>query len=599
MCFRSSAVLSVYLCRRLTNCVAEDTHTHTCPRTSLVDRCPPVKTFLYRIHMKKNTEEASPRPLSHEHPPLCHPTRDSFPPFAARLSNGVHRTVSKHRAPVECATSIYSPRPSHSRVPLHSPPNRRPVVLLITMPSSAGPMSAQDMATVHAEKTWDKATRQRLEKVYGDNRSAEGKVVLLTRPASKAWVCPLCKKWSVDIRGVCEHCLALEPSARPSSSKTADATQLLPGVSQDEGVHLVTTRTGRVYRYFCEPIVPPAPIDSERSGNTLGADDDVYDEEPTCDVGGGYRRGSSAEIDEGGDCKDTEHFPEEEASPPNGKLSARSAFTHFVCIPIGKLPDVRPSAEALMTEIGALQLRVKETQDGGVSGRKSGKRTTAAGGAAVAGEDKSSEANAQDRVETSRVTHLTTELASPAAKLHITLLLLTLRTPKDVDSAKELLGVFEQRWAMRKASLMPSSTGNNCRISLRGLHVMPDRRSQKICPTRASVVYMGLADDASTRLVQAVQNTVHECMDELIHDRVEAARCKERLHMTVLNKKWRKAAEKQPFDATAVLDKFFAASVGTGPHHADPIPLQFLELCRLGATDPATGTYFVDGTAKL
>lgn len=573
---------------------------------------------------------------------------------------------------------------------------------LIAPPSSVAPMSKEDIALVKAEKSVDARTREQLVKVYGDSRGAHSQRIALTRPVFKSWKCPVCGKQSQDIRHVCEYCLAPEPG---SGAGAGAASVRRPGTSEDDAVSLLHTKTtGRSYRIITEPVVPSNALERAALGAAglvrRGGDGDedpdsgvgdVYEDEPGCGPGGRSMAAEGEGFDtapavESALVKPPTSAEKPKPAPPPAAAAAAAAasgaattvageasvkkaakkekgpdFTHFIAIPIGKLPEANASAEALLTELREfLAAREDPTAARPPRRRKKGKKDSAPATAdtdekknaedtaAVAEEEEEHEEKGEEeekdgeadgsrpssppptagegakgtaQVPATATSHLSTSLVAKTPRLHFTLLLLTLPTPADVRFAGELLEAFGKEWQKLKASILADEASPLAKcftsgaaqkegsgaasrqrplVSVGGMHVMPTGKdNKKVEMKRATVVYMGFKDEASQQLVTRLQKLLHDTFNEIILDHEEAERSRAVLHMTILNKKWQRRGSSRAFDATEVMERFAEASIGAGEDGHDPIPLEVVELNRLGKIDEENTTYIVDASVAL
>ncbi|TPP52235.1 AKAP7 2'5' RNA ligase-like domain family protein [Leishmania donovani] len=466
---------------------------------------------------------------------------------------------------------------------------------LIAPASSVQPMTEEDFAVVQAEKRVDAATREQLVNVYGDSRAPHGRRVALTRPPKREWRCAACGKRSADIRHVCAFCLSPEPgyssniaASRPrNAGGPAVADKVVgpltcvqrPGTCEDADVRLLqVSLTNRTYRVFTEPhtsAAKPRAAASHRSA--AGADSAtarpaveevdevmVWDDEPNCGDRGTGESCSAGDDEGGSECDDEgvpSPAPHTQRRPPRAE-KVNGGFTHFVSIPFGKLPAVAANATSILADLRSF-------------------------------------------------------LVTGTAKLHMTLLLLTLPRREDVEFAKELLhGPFASAWAATKekwaaskdttyalsgdASLAPVHRHPLVRLG-GGLQVMrTGRQNEFYHPEKASVVYMGIDNAAGLATVQQLQRVLHESLAELIHDPEEAEKSRRVLHVTIMDKKWRKGrAASRPFDARPIMEAFQEAAIGAGEDGRQLFEIPELELCSLRRQDPESGTYLAETTVKI
>lgn len=531
---------------------------------------------------------------------------------------------------------------------------------LIAPPSSVQPMTKEDVAVVQAEKRVDAATREQLVKVYGDSRDPHSRTIELTRPPHRSWMCTSCGKVSTDIRHLCGYCLCPEPGycvnerakaakakaeagmdARLTAAEVARSSSSgddvrRPGTNNDADVQLLhISSTKRTYRLFTEPHVPTTASyakasqltakmhEEEEEGVMDEMDmkegdedkvDDVWDDEPDCGEGQSCRPGSGGGCNKCGSSGEaataasTGARPEAERRPPNEE-KVDGGFTHFVSIPLGKLPAITANADRVLEDLRSF-----------VGGADSHAEAEEENGE---GEDRNGAAASRSAA--------TPDLVTSTAKLHVTLLMLTLPRREDVEFAKELLqGPFAAAWAAVKekavAALQQSENnrGNSSGASssslllsgdtsiaparrhplLRlggGLQVMKTGNDNELYqPQKASVVYMGVDDPRALATVQQLQQVLHDSFAELIHDADEAERSRRVLHVTLMNKKWRKArGAPRPFDARPIVEVFQDAVIGAGDDGKQFFEIPELELCSLRRLDAETGTYFAEAVVKI
>ncbi|KAG5478235.1 hypothetical protein CUR178_04950 [Leishmania enriettii] len=481
----------------------------------------------------------------------------------------------------------------------------------VSPPSSVQPMTKEDVAVVQAEKRVDAATREQLVKVYGDSRGPHGRRIALTRPPKREWKCTACGRQSTDIRHVCAFCLSPEPgysnhaiasrarhAGGPADSERA-AARIAPvqrrGTCEDAGVRLFqASLTQRTYRVFTESHIRAAKPRTAASHHGAAASESAtagqaneevdgemgWDDEPNC--GGRAIDGSCRPDDHGGGGEDDEEgvlrpTPDAQRHLPGAEKASRG-FTHFVSIPFGKLPAVTANATSVLEDLRSF---VAAKYDGSAQ---------------------------QEHA---------LELVTSTVKLHMTLLLLTLPRREDVELAKELLhGSFASAWAAVKekwaasedtayalsggASIAPAHRHPLVRLGT-GLQVMrAGRQNELYRPEKASVVYMGVDDAAGLATVQQLQRVLHESLAELILDPEEAERSRRVLHVTVMDKKWRKGlAARRTFDARPIIEAFSEATIGAGEDGRQLFEIPELELCSLRQRDPESGTYLVEATVKI
>ncbi|CBZ34497.1 hypothetical protein, conserved [Leishmania donovani] len=505
---------------------------------------------------------------------------------------------------------------------------------LIAPASSVQPMTEEDFAVVQAEKRVDAATREQLVNVYGDSRAPHGRRVALTRPPKREWRCAACGKRSADIRHVCAFCLSPEPgyssniaASRPrNAGGPAVADKVVgpltcvqrPGTCEDADVRLLqVSLTNRTYRVFTEPhtsAAKPRAAASHRSA--AGADSAtarpaveevdevmVWDDEPNCGDRGTGESCSAGDDEGGSECDDEgvpSPAPHTQRRPPRAE-KVNGGFTHFVSIPFGKLPAVAANATSILADLRSF-VAAKYAE------------SAQQGSAAAAGEAAGPGGTAASSFSKSAVA---SELVTGTAKLHMTLLLLTLPRREDVEFAKELLhGPFASAWAATKekwaaskdttyalsgdASLAPVHRHPLVRLG-GGLQVMrTGRQNEFYHPEKASVVYMGIDNAAGLATVQQLQRVLHESLAELIHDPEEAEKSRRVLHVTIMDKKWRKGrAASRPFDARPIMEAFQEAAIGAGEDGRQLFEIPELELCSLRRQDPESGTYLAETTVKI
>lgn len=487
---------------------------------------------------------------------------------------------------------------------------------------------------VQAEKRVDAAAREQLVKVYGDSRDPHGRRIALTRPPRREWKCTACGQQSSDIRHVCAFCLSPEPgysthiaASRPrNAGGPAVADKVVapltcvqrPGTCKDAGVRLLqVSLTNRTYRVFTEPHTPPAkPRAAALHRSAAGADtatagpaveevdeDMVWDDVPDC---GDRATGESCSPgdDEGGSEYGEEGVPSPASNTQRRQPRAEKVsggFTHFVSIPVGKLPAVAANATSVLADLRSF---VAAKYD----------ELTQRGGAAAAGEAAGPGGTAASSFSKSAAT---SELVTGTAKLHMTLLLLTLPRREDVELAKELLhGPFASAWAATKEKWAASkdtayALSGDASLALvhrhpllrlgGGLQVMRTGRENEFYhPEKASVVYMGIDNATGLATVQQLQRVLHESLAELIHDPGEAEKSRRVLHVTIMDKKWRKGrAASRPFDARPILEAFQEAAIGAGEDGKQLFEIPELELCSMRRQDPESGTYLAETTVKI
>ncbi|RNF20669.1 uncharacterized protein Tco025E_03696 [Trypanosoma conorhini] len=230
-----------------------------------------------------------------------------------------------------------------------------------------------------------------------------------------------------------------------------------------------------------------------------------------------------------------------------------TVYTHFVSLPIGKLSAVRPSATLLLQ---AMKQRCLDP-----------------------------------------AARVTDDIFTTAQRMHLTLLMLSLPTQTEVALAKACMEALEKRigqWQETCGAKAVDTGNDKCgalQIHLCGLHVMK-RRGRDV--KKADVLYMGLADAASTALVTKLQQLVQESFAELTMNDPCGKERSGLLHITLLNNKWRGGEAAQggrgaagappprvPFDATRILQEFGHATLrGGGTDGA--IALECIELNALG-----------------
>ncbi|ORC86843.1 uncharacterized protein TM35_000251390 [Trypanosoma theileri] len=401
-----------------------------------------------------------------------------------------------------------------------------------------GAMTREEINAVRREKEFDYKTRKQLEARYGVGSTRSGGNKRLTR--AKAWRCSVCGQMSVDARHVCGSCLAVEPGVvgitpgnnsknrQKSTSNRNDSllryTAKETGVSEDPMMGILSLAHGRSYR-IATPAAAAAVV--LRASSTKGKtpaerntliDTDEYDEEeeellvpaPTTST------------------KEEEEERKAEVVVRNSEVRPRHTvpYTHFISLPIGKLPAVRPHAAALLEEM---------------------KRRC---------------------INTGTNTMVTEDIFTTAPRMHITLLLLSLTTEEAVKLAVERMQILQEKVREWKIS---TQQNKRPQVRLGGLHVMKGRgRNEK----KAEVLYMGLADDESTAIVSSLQKIVHECFAELTMSDPSAVEDSKLLHMTLMNTKWRKDNStnsnskakmkwqpRVPFDASYILQEFADASL--------------------------------------
>ncbi|AIN98737.1 hypothetical protein LPMP_241040 [Leishmania panamensis] len=504
---------------------------------------------------------------------------------------------------------------------------------LIMPPSSAQPMTKEDVAVVQAEKRVDAATREQLVKVYGDSRGLHGRRIALTRPPKREWKCTACGKQSNDIRHVCAYCLSPEPgysnnsaTSRPrhaggpaKTEKVAGPRSFVqrPGTCKDAGVRLMqTSLTKRTYRVFTESHIPaakPRAAASHRSATSAnpaiaelavekGDEDMSWDDEPNCsDRATGGPCSPGEEGDSSDDDEEDVRSPAQDAQfrPPGAERVDRG-FTHFVSLPIGKLPAVVANATSVLEDLRSFVASKYEL-------------TQQESAAAVGGATDPEETTASSFSKPTAAS----ELVARTVKLHMTLLLLRLPRREDVEFAKELLhGPFVSAWATMKEkwaaskdttyalsgapSLAPTHRHPLVRLG-GGLQVMRAGRQNALYHSeKASVVYMGIDDTAGLATVQQLQRVLHESLAELIHNPEEAEKSRRVLHVTIMNKKWCKGrAARRTFDAQSIIEAFPDAAIGAGEDGRQLFEIPELELCSLHRQDPENGTYLTETTVKI
>ncbi|RNE94982.1 hypothetical protein TraAM80_10465 [Trypanosoma rangeli] len=329
------------------------------------------------------------------------------------------------------------------------------------------------------------------------------------QPRRRGWLCPACSHVSVDPRRVCGVCLAVEPGVVMDDLRGGvvdDGNGAVGwrcgnhGVSEDPMVRILTLPHGRCYRLTAAAAEP-------HGGRVVGST--------------GWVKAESSVERRGGD-----------AGP-----WATASYTHFVSLPIGKLPAVRANATLLLE---AMRHRCVDP-----------------------------------------TAMVTDDIFTTASRMHITLLMLSLPTQAAVALAKVCMQALEKK--IRTWQETPRSTNvteaadDECgvlQIHLGGLHVMKGRgRNEK----KADVLYMGLADAASTSLLATLQKLVHECFAELTVNDPYGKKQSELLHMTLLNTKWRggeatqegcgAVAKPRPrisFDATHIRQEFGHVTLSGG-----------------------------------
>ncbi|KEG07081.1 hypothetical protein DQ04_10991030 [Trypanosoma grayi] len=376
---------------------------------------------------------------------------------------------------------------------------------------------------------------------------------------------------SVDARHVCGCCLAPEPGVLAdthSSGRNVAVvhTRIEPGVSADPTVRILSLPHGRCYR-----IAAPAPVAAERVKHLA--------EVKTTMRAGVPAEEQEDEEEENGVTTEMKQQQQQSTAPAAGRRDGllrggrgprnRKPYTHFLSLPIGKLPGVQASAEALLQAI---------------------KRRCVDPGAMV-----------------------TEDIFTTAPRMHLTLLMLSLPTREALAMAVECMRVLQEevrRWQAENYNTNNNSGSNSrpdkdagLQIRLGGLHVMTGRGQHE---KKADVLYMGLADAASNARVAALQQLVHNCFAEFTtcDPRVEESR---QLHMTLMNTKWRrdgavsggqdtqaKWPPRVPFDATRILREFAQATLcGDGA-----VTLERIELNALGY-DTAQESYPCESVVSL
>ncbi|EPY24626.1 hypothetical protein STCU_07086 [Strigomonas culicis] len=408
-------------------------------------------------------------------------------------------------------------------------------------------------------------------------------------------------------------------------------------VNCDPGARICTTAlTQRHYRLIQEPVVDAQPLGQARKDRGKApaaghrqADGAEAEEEEESEAGDddrapGAGRGhvgaaapSSAVYEDEPPCRPQAHTTE--TPPPDDAAEAGrqapaplerkrpatdlapSRYTHFLSLPIGKIAPTGTDRNTVQADGAQLlqdmrdfiaEANAADGGDGPEAGDRSGKKSG----------------------------RLTTDLVEAhTGRLHLTLLLLTLNTNEDVQFAKDLLTeVFAARWAQD-----PARRGDGLRVALQQLHVMPSRDQQERFykaqaqreltaerpvaypegnAAKASVVFMGVKDAGSLDRIHHLQDLLFETYQELL-DTAPAAATADRaatpspasapreernlLHLTLLNKKWRKENKhrNQTFDATALLQKFKdrALNVQDGNSGGQPFAVDTIELCRMSS----------------
>ncbi|KAG5503445.1 hypothetical protein JKF63_05584 [Porcisia hertigi] len=498
-------------------------------------------------------------------------------------------------------------------------------------PSSAQPKLEEDGTVVQKEKKVDSATREKPLGVHGDSREPHDRRIALTRPPKHSWKCVACGKHSTDIRHVCAFCLSPEPgygdnpvtscprdgggAANAGKSAVQPAPAQRPGTCEDAGARLQqTSLTKRTYRAFTEShtpaarasaaspqrgtsAVPSASVGSALEKGNVGM---ISDYQPDC---GGRAFGDAGNKDgntEGDSATVLTPTSNAQRNPTKPNRFSKN-FTHFVSIPFGKLPAVTANATRFLEDLRSFVVAkyAESVQE---------KDMAAAGGATCPGRGAGSLPSTSTAAP---------ELVTHTAKLHMTLLLLTLPRREDVEFAKELLrGAFANAWAATKEKWVASTdttyalSGSPPLASKHrhplvrlggGLQVFSAGGRDEVCdPKKATVVYMGINDAAGLATVQQMQRVLHESLAEVIDNPKEAERSREVLHVTIMNKKWgRNQAARHPFDAQPIVEAFPNAAIGAGEDARQPFEIPELELCAMHRHDPESGAYFVETTVKI
>jgi hypothetical protein len=186
-----------------------------------------------------------------------------------------------------------------------------------------------------------------------------------------------------------------------------------------------------------------------------------------------------------------------------------------------------------------------------------------------------------------------------ADRLHLTLLMLRLHERERVDTARALLDAVQQI----AAELFPSK--REATATFKGLNFMNDD------PEEVHVVYLDLARDTTyQRLVQLVQRTNQLFIDAGLATERDVAH-NEKLHVTVVNSKWRTGAAddgmattaasargaqapRVPFDATDLLRVF-----GSTGDRLPTVVLERVDLSMLGAPAASDGYFRSDASVPL
>ncbi|CCW62542.1 unnamed protein product [Phytomonas sp. EM1] len=381
--------------------------------------------------------------------------------------------------------------------------------------------------------------------------------IIFTRPRDQAWTCPHCSKTSVDIRRMCGSCLSPEPNTDTAASASDFQQQCRldlepPESTNDPGVRLYKMpNTHRVYRQFVEPLgidgsrkanysADPRPGTEEEDGSmkiNAAACGTTLIDDPSDDLDEPLEESVLPEK------RDTATSSTQKTSQPHQLSTKSSQYTHFISLPIGKLPAVRPLAEAFLKNLcDFLEQRC------GVDGASNSNKPTM---------------NKQKGGGRFPVRYPTPEDVTKVDKLHITLLMLSLHNEKDVEFAKTLLHAFEERWNSLLNSESEREVKNNSgkaagvRVTLGGLRVMPNRGKKVPDPRQSGVIYMELHN---TDVLRRLQDLLFDTFAELIDNQDEANHSK-LLHLTIINKKWSSDPKSRLFDATEVLKCFGNATI--------------------------------------
>ncbi|CCW66027.1 unnamed protein product [Phytomonas sp. Hart1] len=386
----------------------------------------------------------------------------------------------------------------------------------------------------------------------------ETKSFILTQPSKKAWTCPQCGRTSLDIRHVCGNCLGMEFRTN-KGMRTTDFQQLgnvdlrPPDHINDPQVRLYKIpNTHRVYRQFVEPIRVDTDNKTKSSSDSHPDISEKEDSSTEINLDECTKEICYDRYDNEDETQKEFVSPTKQGAIISGSKKARSSnqskkksanFTHFISLPIGKLPAVRPLAEAFLQTLRDFLEKECGTNEISISKESATKKMKSYG---------------KFHVQNPRPQNVTN-----VDKMHITLLMLSLKTEKDVEFAKSLLHVFAERWvSFQKLELkeeMPHDfkKTDGLRVTLGGLQVMPNRQNCSSDPRRSSVVYMELYHTARLRQLQDI---LFETFAELITDQNEADHCKLH-HITIINQKWSLDQKYRFFDATKVLKRFGSASI--------------------------------------